>query len=110
MLFYESSSNGKGRKSVIAVARVSSSNVMLVDDIGNDLLRQGVVDKNMLALLSPTGKMQVTFFENILPFNKNITYDRLNEIGCNNRTNYVSATTINSEQILTIIQEGLLDE
>jgi len=110
VLFYESSSNGKGRKSVIAVARVSSSNVMLVDDIGNDLLRQGVVDKNMLALLSPTGKMQVTFFENILPFNKNITYDRLNEIGCNNRTNYVSATTINSEQILTIIQEGLLDE
>lgn len=109
IFFYESGKEKGGRKAIVAAARVKEANVMLVDSLGEDLLRRGVIDASVLANTAVSGRQLVTFFENIIPFQKNISYNRLNELGCNDGSNFVTAKRISPIHVQNIIKEGLLD-
>ena len=110
IFFYESGSERGGRQEIIAVARVSQSNVLLVDNLKSDLTNRGVIDVTTLKNISLSGHMTVVEFRNILHFKKPISYKRLCEIGCNDGANFVTAKKISAKLALQIISEGFLDE
>jgi len=106
ILFYESMRVVGGRKALIAVGRITQSNVTMVEDIEDSLLRKGVIDKRMLQDIANRGKQTVTMFDNIMYFRNPISYERLNELECNNGSNFVTATPISANQLEQILIEG----
>ena len=50
ILFYESSDGG-GRKSVIAVGRVTDSRVLNIDKVDTETMRKGVLDSKALRII-----------------------------------------------------------
>jgi GNAT superfamily N-acetyltransferase/predicted nucleic acid-binding protein len=106
ILFYESGKVPGGRMALISIGRITQSNVSTVKDIEDSLLRKGVIDKRMLQTISSNGKQTITLFDNIMTFTNPISYQRLNALGCNNGSNFVTATPISPTQLETILLEG----
>jgi len=107
VFFYESGSQKGGRKSLIAAARITQTNVVTVDDMEENLLKRGVIDHNMLAKISQSGKKTVMFFNNILPFKTLIPFARLNELGCDDGSKFVTAKPISAKQSQELLKQGL---
>ena len=109
VFFYESGSQKGGRSALIAVARITQTNVVLVDDMEKNLLERGVIDQNMLNKISHCGKRTVMFFNNILPFRKLIPFARLVELGCDDGSKFVTAKSISAMQSRKLLSQGLRD-
>ena len=107
VFFYESGGQKGGRKSIIAAARITQTNVVTVDDMGENLLKRGVIDQNMLAKVSLSGKRTVMFFNNILPFKTLISFARLGELGCDDGSKFVTAKSISAKQSQELLIQGL---
>ena len=107
IMFYESGSQKFGRSAVIAAGRITQTNVVSVEDMEDNLLQRGVIDQRMLAKSSQSGKRTVVFFNRILLFNSMVSFNRLNELGCDNGSHFVTATKISAAQTEQILIEGL---
>lgn len=107
VFFYESGRQKGGRKSIIAAARITQTNVVTVDDMEENLLKRGVIDQNMLAKVSQSGKRTVMFFNNILPFKTLIPFARLGELGCDDGSKFVTAKSISAKQSQELLTQGL---
>jgi len=107
VFFYESGRQRGGRKSIIAVARITQTNVVKVEDMEENLLKRGVIDQNMLSKISQSGKRTVMFFNNILPFKTLIPFARLAELGCDDGSKFVTAKPITATQSKELLIQGL---
>ena len=109
LFFYESKGKG-GSGAIIAAARITQTNVVHIDDMHENLLQRGVIDLKMLKKAAPSGQRAVTFFNNILLFKRPVSFEKLGRLGCNNRSNFVTATEISATQAQEILFEGLINE
>lgn len=109
VFFYESGSQKGGRSALIAAARITQTNIVLVDDMEKNLLERGVIDQKMLAKISESGKRTVMFFNNILPFRHLIPFARLVELGCDDGSSFVTAKAISAAQSQKLLFQGLND-
>ena len=106
ILFYESSEGG-GRKSIIAVGRTTASHVISDDKVNPDTKRRGVLDAGGLKHIGASKSKLVTSFDNIMVFKKPVSLGKLREIGCADGANFVTAKQISSHHLIEIIREGL---
>lgn len=107
VFFYESGRQKGGRKSIIAAARITQTNVVTIDNMEENLLKRGVIDRKMLSKISQSGEKTVMFFNNILPFKTLIPFARLNELGCDNGSKFVTAKSISAKQSQELLEQGL---
>ena len=107
IFFYESGSQKNGKSAIIAAGRITETNIVLVDDMEEILLQRGVIDRHMLTKASQSGKKTVVFFNNILLFKKPVSFSRLNELGCDDGSKFVTAKQISATQAQQILIEGL---
>lgn len=106
ILFYESGGERGGRKGIITIARITQSNVILVEEIEDNLLRRGVIDKKLLQSISVSGKQTVTFFDNVMNLENLVSFKELKKLGCDNNLNFVTATSISAIQLTSILIKG----
>jgi GNAT superfamily N-acetyltransferase len=106
IFFYESGSEKGGKSAIIAVGRITQTNVVLVDDMEKNLLERGVIDQKMLAKASQSGKRTVVFFNNILLLKEAVPFERLDQLGCNDGSKFVTAKSITPLQSQQILLEG----
>lgn len=106
ILFYESGSVSLGRKAIIAIGRITQSNVVRVNEMEDNLLKRGVIDKRTLQANVNSGKQTVTFFDNIMTLRYPVPYKRLMDLGCDNGLNFVTATPVSAKNLEIILIEG----
>jgi len=109
ILFYESSEGG-GRKSIVAVGRATDSHVITGDQVSPDMKRRGVLDANGFKHIGVGKSKLVTAFDNIMVFKKPVPLNRLREIGCADGANFVTTKRIEPDHLKTILNEGLKNE
>lgn len=109
ILFYESKTGG-GRGAVIAVGRVTRSDLMLKSEISNRASNKIVVDEVNMEKLAKSERRTVTQFDNIMNLKNIVRLERLREIGCADGANFVTAKKISGDHTATILIEGLSSE
>lgn len=109
ILFYESSARG-GSKSIIAAGRVKESRILTVDEVNSDTRRRGVLRTDTFKHIGTSSRKLAITFDNIMAFENPVSLDRLREIGCVDRANFVTAKRIEPDQVISIIHEGLKNE
>ncbi|MHA1598257.1 MAG: GNAT family N-acetyltransferase [Alphaproteobacteria bacterium] len=109
ILFYESSDGG-GRKSIVAVGRATESHILTGDQVNSDMRRRGVLDTEALQCIGNSEAKLVTAFDNIMAFKKPVHLYKLREIGCADGANFVTAKRIEPHHLIRVINEGLNDE
>lgn len=107
ILFYESGGGG-GRASVVAVARVRSSERHTKMEISSEMLRHGVLDSDGIKELTAFESIAVTTFDAVIPFERPVPLDRLRQLGCVDGSNLVCAKPLANEQLVAILEEGFL--
>jgi GNAT superfamily N-acetyltransferase/predicted nucleic acid-binding protein len=105
VLFYESRAQ-KGRGALVACARVVGRALKLTSDVSKELQSRGVLQPHEIADVGRTGKVSVTYFDNIFLFRKPITLRRLRAMGCGDPTNFVTARPIPTEKAIAVLTEG----
>ena len=108
ILFYESSRNG-GRKCIVALARVTDSRVLGIDEIGTSTHRHGVLNGVGIDKIGKSKTKLVTHFDNIFKFTSPVSLKRMRELGGDDGTNFISATQIDHSQLLQIVDEGKIN-
>ncbi len=106
IFFYESGSQKNGKSAIIAAGRITQSNVVRIDDMGENLLQRGVIDRKMLLRASQSGKKTVVFFNRILAFDNPVSFKRLNELDCDDGAKFVTAKQISAQKTQQILLEG----
>lgn len=109
ILFYESSDGG-GRKSIVAMGRTTESHLLTGNKVNSDTKRRGVLDTKALKHIGGSETKLVTAFDNIMVFKKPVPLDKLREIGCADGANFVTAKRIEPHHLKRITNEGLKDE
>lgn len=109
ILFYESSDGG-GRKCIVAIGRATESHVLTSDKVNSDTKRRGVLDTEALRHIGRSETKLVTAFDNIMAFKNPVPLDKLREIGCVDGANFVTATCIEPHHLIRIVNEGMKDE
>ena len=104
ILFYESKRQGGGRGAVVAVARIVDSVVVRKSNIPNDGRRRLVVDD--VELLSASEDVLLTTFDNLFVFPQPVSIKKLRDIDAIGRANLISAVSLSSEKITTILTVG----
>ncbi|MFP6733721.1 MAG: hypothetical protein VB959_07765 [Rhodospirillales bacterium] len=105
ILFYESSDGG-GRKSVIAVGRVTDSRVLNIDKVDTETMRKGVLDSKALRIIGNSDTKLVSTFDNILVFKKPVSLKNLTRIGYFDPANFRTARRIEAHHLINIMREG----
>jgi len=107
LIFYESARKG-GRASAIAAARVVRAELMSKDRANHELLRRGVLDRKVLKGICLANSVIATTIDNIMLFENPIGLERLRFIGAIDGANLVTARALKPEQMIQIIEEGML--
>lgn len=105
ILFYESSRK-RGRKCIVAMARVTESRVLALDEIKTSITKHGVLESGELNKIGKSKTKLVTHFDNIFKFSKPVGLEKMRELGCDDGTNFISATEITQSQLIQIVSEG----
>ena len=105
ILFYESAGSG-GSGSVIAVARVSRTELVSKERSGA-LLRRGVLDRRELDRICSGKTVVASTIDNIMPFRHPVPLTRLRAVGAADGANFVTARPIRSQQLTQIVEEGM---
>lgn len=107
ILFYESSDGG-GRKSIVAVGRATESRILTDDQVNSDTRRRGVLlDTGSFKNIGVSNKKLATYFDNIMPFKNPVRLAILRKIGCADRSNFVTARRVEPNHLIEVINEGL---
>lgn len=104
IIFYESKRDGKGRGAAIAVARIVSSVVVSKSQIDAKSDKRLVIDD--ADQFSATDDVLLTTFDNLMPFPTIVGLKKLKEFGATGSTNLVSAVSLSSEQIASVLTCG----
>ena len=107
ILFYESAGRG-GAAGVIAAARIVRAELVLKDGTNPELLRRGVLDKKLLKNICSAETVVATTIDNIMIFRNPVGLKRLRELRAVDGTNLVTARWLSAEQMIQIIDEGML--
>ena len=105
LLFYESGGGG-GTASVVAVARIVSTEMHAKKEISAEMLRHAVLDTDDLGKLTASATIAVTTFDNVMPLERPVSYARLQQLGCVDSLNLVCSRPLHQDQIVAILEEG----
>ena len=105
--FYESKKDG-GQGAVVALARMLYSNIIVKREADYDILRLGVITKDSLDSISVGESILMTTFDNLIPLESPISLQRLRKLGCDDGTSFVCSKAIMPDQMIAIIEEGVL--
>jgi GNAT superfamily N-acetyltransferase len=104
IIFYESKRNGKGRGAAVAVARIVSSVVVSKSQIDAKSDKRLVIDD--ADQFSATDDVLLTTFDNLMPFPTIVGLMKLKEFGATGSANLISAVSLSSEQIASVLTCG----
>ena len=105
LLFYESGKSG-GQSAVVAVARVLRVTIELKELVSSASQRRGVLDVKSLKRLGSDEKIAVTRFDNLIMLRRPVSLARLRELGCADRSNFVTAKRLDGKQVVAILKEA----
>jgi hypothetical protein len=77
-------------------------------EISAEMFRHGVLDSDDLTELTASETVAVTTFDNVMPLERPVSFDRLRELGCVDSLNLVCARPLSYEQFGAVIKEGFL--
>lgn len=106
LLFYESIGNEDGRGAIIAAAQVVRTAIREVTSLCSEDTRRGVLGPGEIASLSASSKTALTFFNQLMRFEKPVNLSRLRALGCADGANFVTARRIHEAAAVSIIEEG----
>lgn len=104
VLFYESKRKGGGRGAVVAVARIVDSVVLRKSDVPKDGHRRLVVDS--VDSFSASDDVLLTTFDNLFVLPQPVPFKKLKEIDAIGRANLISAVSLSSEKITSVLTQG----
>lgn len=104
IIFYESKRDGKGRGAAVAIARITSSVVIAKSQLDAKSDKRLVVDD--ADQFSATDDVLLTTFDNLMPFQTVVGLKKLKEFSATGSANLVSAVSLSSEQITSILTCG----
>jgi ribosomal protein S18 acetylase RimI-like enzyme/predicted nucleic acid-binding protein len=106
ILFYESIGNEDGRGAIIAAAQIVRTALREVTALDSGETRRGVLSPEEIVSLTVSTKTALTFFNQLMRFEKPVTLSRLRKLGCADGANFVTARRIGEGAATTIIEEG----
>jgi predicted nucleic acid-binding protein/ribosomal protein S18 acetylase RimI-like enzyme len=106
ILFYESSQNG-GRSCVFAIARATRTDTLIKQLAKDEGMRRGVLDKKQLKMMTKAEATAVVHFDNIMLLRRPVPYSFLLQNNCVSGANLVTTQSVSSDQLKTIVREGL---
>jgi ribosomal protein S18 acetylase RimI-like enzyme len=104
IIFYESKRKGNGRGAAVAVARIVNSVLMAKSQLDAKSDRRLVVD--CVDDFSATNDVLVTTFDNLMVFPTPVGFNTLKSLNAVGGANLVSAVSLSSEQITSILTNG----
>lgn len=104
ILFYESKRQGRGRGAVVAVGRIVDSMVVGKSEVPTDGYKRLVVDS--LASFSASDDVLLTTFDNLMVLPTPVPFNKLKEIDAIGRANLISAVSLSSEKVASILTLG----
>lgn len=104
IIFYESKRDGKGRGAAVAIARITSSVVVAKAQLDAKSDKRLVIDD--ADQFSATDDVLLTTFDNLMPFHAVVGLKKLKEFNATGSANLVSAVSLSSEQITSILTCG----
>jgi hypothetical protein len=106
ILFYESIGNEGGRGAIVAAAQIVRTAIResTILDLGET--RRGVLSPEEIGSLSASTRTALTFFNQLLRFEKPVGLSRLRALGCVDGANFVTARRIDEGAAVSIIEEG----
>ena len=104
--FYESS-RGNGRGAIVALGRIVDVTSIPVDRVPEALQRGAVVDKP--ENITKSKRVLATTFDNLIALERPVTLKMLRQLGCDTKSNFVSATAISAPQLSAIVNAGCTD-
>lgn len=104
IIFYESKGKGEGRGAAVAVARIVNSIVVAKSQL-NPKSDQRLVIENADSF-SATDDVLLTTFDNLMAFPSPVAFDTLKRFDAVGPTNLVSAVSLSSEKIDSILTCG----
>jgi hypothetical protein len=107
VLFYESARKG-GSASATAVARIIRVEMVSKDSANHELFRRGVLNRHTLKNISLTDTVVATTIDNIMTFSDPVPLQRLRALGAIDGANLVTARSLRADQLVQIVEEGML--
>ncbi|EIM29454.1 GNAT family N-acetyltransferase [Microvirga lotononidis] len=104
IIFYESKRTSNGRGAAVAIARITNSVVISKSQIDPKSDQRLVVDD--LDKFSASEDVLLTTFDNIMRFPNPVSFEMLKKFDAIGRANLVSAVSISSDQIESILNYG----
>ncbi|MDX8502866.1 hypothetical protein RFM99_31360 [Mesorhizobium sp. VK4C] len=104
IIFYESKGKGNGRGAAVAVARIVNSIVVSKSQLDPKSDRRLVIDKS--DGFSATDDLLLTTFDNLMAFPSPVTFGTLKRFDAVGPANLISAVSLSSEQIDSILANG----
>lgn len=104
IIFYESKGKGNGRGAAVAVARIVNSIVVPKSQLNPKSDKRLVI--NDADEFSTTGDVLLTTFDNLMVFPAPVAFDTLKRFDAVGPTNLVSAVSLSSEKIDSILTCG----
>lgn len=104
IIFYESKRDGNGRGAAVAVARIVNSIVVSKSALEPKSDKRLVIDD--ADAFSATDDVLLTTFESLLPFPAPVGLSKLKEFNATGKANLVSAVSLSSEQLTSILTCG----
>ncbi|MGB5950369.1 MAG: GNAT family N-acetyltransferase [Parvibaculum sp.] len=101
IIFYESKGKGSGRGAAVAVARIVNSIVVPKSQLNPKSDKRLVIDT--ADGFSATDNVLLTTFDNLMVFPAPVAFDALKRFGAVGPTNLVSAVSLSSEKIDSIL-------
>ncbi len=103
LVFYVSGRGGRA----IGHARLTSSTVLPVNDVVRQYERQGVLSAGKLSeIADKRGRVHVLTFDNFAQFPQSVPFRQLKALGCVDRMNFITVTTLGAEQFTSLISAG----
>ena len=106
ILFYESTKD-HGAAAIVAVARVQRAYLRPKDAIDRADLDPSVLSPKTLSTIGQSESKTVTVFDNLISLPNPVPLATLQRLGCGKATQLISTTSITSDQLQAILQEGL---
>ncbi len=104
IIFYESKREGNGRGAAVAVARIVNSIVVSKSALEPKSDKRLVIDD--AEAFSATEDVLLTTFDSLLPFPAPVALSKLKEFNATGKANLVSAVSLSSEQLTSILTRG----
>lgn len=104
IIFYESKRKGSGRGAAIAVARIVNSVLIAKSQLNSKSDKRLVVDS--VEGFSATDDVLLTTFDNLITFPTPVSFDTLKKLDAVGGANLVTAVSLSSEQITSILTCG----